>query len=77
MRDTAVMKITAVGSSSQTLVTPHEVQEATGKDVSESQAVDEDTAPSQNMELEKQAYLKRSLSHVLELSHYLQQQDIH
>lgn len=77
MRDTGVMKITIEGSSSQTLATPHEVLEATVEDASQFQAVDEDTTPSQNMELEKQAYLKRSLSHVLELSNYLQQQDIH
>ena len=75
--DTAVVKITVEESSSQNLATPHEVPEITQDDSSQSQSVDEDTAPSQNMELEKQAYLKRSLSHVLELSDYLQQQDIH
>lgn len=76
MLDTAVIKIAVEGSSSQSLATPHEVPKVTLDDSSQSQSVDEDTAPSQNMELEKQAYLKRSLSHVLELSNYLQQQDM-
>lgn len=75
--DTAVVKITIEGSSSQNLATPNEVPEATKDDASQTQSIDEHTAASQNMELEKQAYLKRSLFHVLELSNYLQQQDIH
>ena len=74
--DTAVVKITVEASSSQNLATADGVPKVTQDDSSQSQSVDKDTAPSQNMELEKQAYLKRSLSHVLELSDYLQQQDI-